>query len=365
MADGKRKATPRKREKAPAQKKVAAPKAPKSPRRAPAARHAGAAAPAARRTKERAGGGLRLPSVAPRGEKADGLQPRQRRLQHQRGQALRTAGIVAACVAALALVGVVALFVLRNTSAFEITSIEVEPTEHVSAESVQSLAQVPAGSTLLNVDTDAIEEALRKNPWVASVDFDRRFPSTLGIRIQEQRVDALVLMSSGAVAWYLSDQGTWIEPVMVEPAEGQSSNDAALAIARDNGCLLITDVPATVEPSAGAEATDATLDAVAQFREGFSSDFDAQIVCFRAPSPEGISCVLESGVEVSLGAPTDIAEKERIVEGYLAEHEGGLLLINVRVPSSPAYRELSSDNLTFGSGVNPEEEPEETPETDE
>lgn len=361
MADGKRRATPRKREKAPAQKKVAAPKAAKAPRRAPA----GAAAPATRRTKEGAGGGLRLPTVAPRGEKADGLQPRQRRLQHQRGQALRTAGIVAACVAALALVGVVALFVLRNTSAFEITSIEVEPTEHVSAESVQSLAQVPAGSTLLNVDTNAIEEALRKNPWVASVDFDRRFPSTLGIRIQEQRVDALVLMSSGAVAWYLSDQGTWIEPVMIEPAEGQSTNDAALAIARDNGCLLVTDVPATVDPSAGAEATDATLDAVAQFREGFSSDFNAQIVCFRAPSAEGISCVLENGVEVSLGAPTDIAEKERIVEGYLAEHEGGLLLINVRVVSSPAYRELSSDNLTFGSGVNPEEEPEEPAETDE
>lgn len=359
MADGKRRATPRKREKTPAQKKVAAPKAAKAPRRAPA----GAAAPAARRTKEGACGGLRLPTVAPRGEKADGLQPRQRRLQHQRGQALRTAGIVAACVAALALVGVVALFVLRNTSAFEITSIEVEPTEHVSAESVQSLAQVPAGSTLLNVDTNAIEEALRKNPWVASVDFDRRFPSTLGIRIQEQRVDALVLMSSGAVAWYLSDQGTWIEPVMVEPAEGQSTNDAALAIARDNGCLLVTDVPATVDPSAGAEATDATLDAVAQFREGFSSDFNAQIVCFRAPSAEGISCVLENGVEVSLGAPTDIAEKERIVEGYLAEHEGGLLLINVRVVSSPAYRELSSDNLTFGSGVNPEEEPEESAET--
>lgn len=361
MADGKRRATPRKREKAPAQKKAAAPKAPRAPRRASAS----ASAPATRRTKERAGGGLRLPAVAPRGEKADGLQPRQRRLQHQRGQALRTAGIVAACVAALALVGVVALFVLRNTSAFEITSIEVEPTEHVSAESVQSLAQVPAGSTLLNVDTNAIEEALRKNPWVASVDFDRRFPSTLGIRIQEQRVDALVLMSSGAVAWYLSDQGTWIEPVMVEPAEGQSTNDAALAIARDNGCLLVTDVPDTVEPSAGAEATDATLDAVAQFREGFSSDFNAQIVCFRAPSAEGISCVLENGVEVSLGAPTDIVEKERIVEGYLAEHEGGLLLINVRVVSSPAYRELSSDNLTFGSGVNPEEEPEEPAETDE
>ena len=78
----------------------------------------------------------------------------------------------------------------------------------------------------------------------------------------------------------------------------------------------------------------------------------------------GAVCAV-GGVEVSLGAPTDIAEKERIVEGYLAEHEGGLLLINVRVVSSPAYRELSSDNLTFGSGVNPEEEPEEPAETNE
>lgn len=351
MADGKRRPTPRKREKAPAQKRVPAQKkapAPKAARGTAVPRPSG---PALRRAP---GAGLPLPGRTPRGEKGP-VQPRERRLQHQRGQTLRIAGLVAAGVAALALVLLVAFFVLRNTSAFAISSIEVEPTEHVSAEDVQSLAQVPAGSTLLNVDTGAIEQALKKNPWVSSASFERQFPGTLKITIREQTVDALVLMSSGTVAWYLSDQGTWIEPVMIQPAKDQSAADAALALAKEGGHLLVADVPPTVDPVAGSLATDAVLDAVSQFREGFSADFAAQVVCYRAPSTESISCVLQNGVEVSLGAPTDIAEKERIVEGCLAEHEGGLLLINVRVPSSPAYRELSSDNLAPGSGVTAEE----------
>lgn len=309
---------------------------------------------AARRDPGAPLGGLRLPKLGARGERGDGLQPRERRLQHQRGQALRIALVVAAALVALALVALVAFLVLRNTPAFQITAVEVEPTEHVSSESMESLAQVPVGSTLLNVDTGAIEESLKKNPWVGSVSFSRQFPGTLRITVQEQKVDSLVLMSSGTIAWYLSDQGTWIEPVVIQPADGQSAADAALAIAKERGCLLVTDVPPTVDPAAGSVATDEVLDAVRQFREGFSADFAAQVACYRAPSTESISCILDNGVEVSLGAPTEISEKERIVTGYLAEHEGSLLLINVRVVSSPAYRELTSENLTAGSGVSSE-----------
>ena len=58
------------------------------------------------------------------------------------------------------------------------------------------------------------------------------------------------------------------------------------------------------------------------------------------PSTENVSCVLESGVEVSLGSPTDISEKEDIVQGYLEQSDGRVVRINVRVPSSPAYREI-------------------------
>lgn len=282
--------------------------------------------------------------------------PRERRIRHQRAGAMRLVLMGAGVLLALALVAVVAAFALRDSSLLAITSIEFEPTEHVSAEDVQALAEVPEGATLLNVDTDAIEASLKKNPWIASARFERILPGTLRIEVEEQRPATLVLMSSGTVAWYLSEQNTWIEPTRIEAADGQSVSDAALAVARERGCLLVTDVPSTVDPEAGAAATDEVLDAVAQFQQGFSDDFAAQVVCYSAPSTENVSCVLESGVEVSLGSPTEISEKERIVEGYLDQSDGKVVRINVRVPSSPAYREIGSDNVQPGDGVDATEE---------
>ena len=282
--------------------------------------------------------------------------PRERRIRHQRGNVARVVLTVAAALVALAVVVTVALFALRNSSVFAITSIEFEPTEHVSAEDVQSLARVPEGATLLNVDTDALDESLRKNPWIASASFSRIPPGTLKITVEEQRPAALVVMSSGTVAWYLSEDNTWIEPAKLEPAEGQSVNDAALAIAQAQGCLLIADVPSTVDPKAGSQATDEVLDAVSQFQDGFSSDFASQVVCYSAPSTENVSCVLKSGVEVSLGAATEISLKESIVQGYLDQSDGQVVRINVRVPSNPAYRVIDSPNVQAGDGVAAQDE---------
>lgn len=316
-----------------------------------------AAAPAARARAPRSASARPRLTLRPRPKAPSAAsQPRERRVRHQRAGTLRIAAVALGAVAALALVAALAFLVLRNSSVFAITSIEFEATEHVSAEDVQSLAAVPEGATLLNVDTSAIEASLKKNPWVASASFSRIFPGTLGITIEEQRPAALVLMSTGTIAWYLSESGSWIEPTTVEPAEGQSVDDAALALAQEQGCLLITDVPSTVDPEAGSAATDETLDAVRQFQEGFSSDFAAQIVCYSAPSTENVSCVLESGVEVSLGSPTDISEKEDIVQGYLEQSDGSVVRINVRVPSSPAYREIDSPNVQPGEGVSSEGE---------
>lgn len=275
-------------------------------------------------------------------------QPRERRERHQREKTVRLVISIALGIFALLIVGIVAYFALRNSPAFEITKVEFEPTEHVAPEDVENLAQVSAGSTLLNVDTVAIEESLKKNPWVASASFEFEFPNTLRIIIEEQKLDALVLMSSGTVAWYLGEDGAWIEPVMIEAAEGQSVNDAALEIAQKYDCLLITDVPATVEPEAGSVATDASIEAVQKFREEFSDGFASRIVCFRAPSEENVSCVLDSGVEVSLGEPDEIPQKEKIVEAFLEQHKGSVVLINVRMPSSPTFREIVSENVQGG-----------------
>ena len=284
--------------------------------------------------------------------------PRERRERHQRGQVLRVAACVAAGVLGLLLVAAIALFALRDSSVFSIDAVEVAPTEHVTESDIQNLVKVPAGSTLLNVDTASIEAALKKDPWIASVSFERAFPHTLKIVIHEQAVDALVVMSSGSIAWYLGDEGVWIQPTSVTAAEDQSVNDAALERALGEGCLLVTDVPATVAPEAGSKATDASLLAVQKFREGFSDDFASQVVSYSAPSEDNISCTLASGVEVLLGSPTDIATKQAFIEKIVEKNPGTLLFINVRVPTEKgtSFRTVESENVQGGSGVASTEE---------
>ena len=278
-----------------------------------------------------------------------GDDPRERRQRYQRGQVLKMAAAACGCLVVLALAGLIAYFALRNSSVFEITSVEAEATEHLTVSDIGSLTQVPVGSTLLNVDTDAIEEALKKNPWVASVNFERVFPHTLKINVVEQDPDMLVVMSSGSVGWYLGDAGTWIQPTKIESEEGESTNDAALRLAEKEGCLLVTDVPATIDPVAGSEATDESIAAVNTFRESFSPEFSSQIVCFFAPSAEDISCMLSSGVQVSLGSATDIDTKESIVTGFLEEYgPGKVTAINVRVPSEASVKPVGSDNVQAG-----------------
>lgn len=357
---GGRASAPRARASKGAAPKLAAPKTAASKAASPKAASPKAASPKAASPKAAAvlsgaasSAGALASGLAARLGKGRGAaaSPREQRARHQRGQVLRLVAIAGAGVLALGLVALIALFVLRDAPVFEITSVEVEPTQHVTVDDVSSLVQVPAGSTLLNVDTAALEESIKREPWVGSVSFERVFPNTLRITITEQEPDMLVVMSSGSVGWYLGTAGTWIEPVRIEAAEGQSTDDAALALAQSEGCLLVTDVPATVDPEAGSPATDEVLDAIAQFREGFSSDFSAQIVRFSAPSADSVSCTLESGVEVSLGSPTDIAEKEAIVSGYLEQNQGSLVSINVRVVSSPAYRVIDSENAQQGDGV--------------
>ena len=320
----------------------------------PAARPTGrpAARPAARpqrAPKARAATGrpafLDNAAAARRGAPQGGKERRER---YQRGQSAKAVVGVVGGVAALAVVLLVAYFVLRSSSAFAIQNVVCEPTEHVSESDIQNLLSVPEGSTLLNFDGAAIEASLKKDPWVGSVSFERQFPDTLRVVVNEQSTDALVVMNAGSIAWYLGTSGSWIQPTKVTVAQNQSVNDAALAQATSEGVLLITDVPSSVSPRSGAEATDDVFAAVRSFREGFSADFSAQVVSYSAPSTDNISCTLASGVEISLGSASQISAKE-----ILAAHPGKVTFINVRVPSSTgsSYRSIDSEDVEAGTGV--------------
>lgn len=330
-----------------------APRAPKAPRAAkpafqmPGRRAAAPKAPAAGavpaflgRAAQQAGGTAAAP-----------LSGRERREQHQQADRVKLIGGAVVAVCAVGLAVLIAFFVLRDSAIFSVDNVVVEGTTHVSESDVRNLLTLEDGTTLLNIDKDQINDQLKRDPWVASVEVERQFPHTVKLTVVEQQVDMLVVMNSGSLGWYLGSSGSWIEPTKIEASEGQSVNDAALAKARAEGVVLVTGVPATVNPASAQPATDDVLTAVKSFREGFSSEFAAQVVSYDASSTDAISCVLESGVQISLGSATSISYKEQVASALLEKYPGQITYINVRKPASASVRKVGSVDVTQGTGA--------------
>lgn len=264
---------------------------------------------------------------------------------------VRIVTIVAAILAVLLVAGVISVSVLARTSAFTISSIDTQATEHLSAENIARLAKVERGATLLNIDTATVEDNLRKNAWVASAKIEREFPDRLKIEVTERKVGYVVVMSSGTVAWYLGEDNVWIEPIKVDVQNNDSITDAALSLADSLGAVLIADVPPSVSPVAGSESSDEAIEVVRSYQEQFSQDFRSQIASYSVTSKDNVTCTLKSGVEVSLGSDSNVDAKESVIKSLVDQFQGQLTYINVRVPSKPAYRKVDSGDVQNGTGV--------------
>ena len=128
----------------------------------------------------------------------------------------------------------------------------------------------------------------------------------------------------------------------VEGGQTLTGADAAHALARKDGAILFTDVPTDVEPSTGREVSSEVVLAGLAYANGFSPEFIAQIQSLSLPSVDAITAYLDSGIEVSLGAPDDIETKERVVTRLL-EQQQGVTYINVRVPDNYTFRSAPTD----------------------
>ncbi|WP_417047226.1 FtsQ-type POTRA domain-containing protein [Enorma massiliensis] len=117
--------------------------------------------------------------------------------------------------------------------------------------------------------------------------------------------------------------------------------NAALALARQDGAVLFTDIASDVEPSEGSKVSSDVITAGLEYVSGFSSDFLAQVDYLSLESVDAISVFLSNGIEVALGEPTDVSLKERVVTGLLGQVQG-ITYIDVRSPESPTYRSAPS-----------------------
>ena len=177
----------------------------------------------------------------------------------------------AAVVVVLFIVGTI----LFKSSLFAATDIEICGSEHISKETAQKLIDLPDDTTLLNVDSDAIVQSLKKSPWVKGVDVKREFPHKLIITPTERKVVAVAYISADNVAWAIGDDDTWIAPVslavgldadgnvvdatgLAAPAVDNQTDDSSSEDASDDSQDVSSD---SMDDSDSSDVSDAQADA--------------------------------------------------------------------------------------------------------
>lgn len=242
--------------------------------------------------------------------------------------------VVAIAVAIVAAIAIGAIVVV-NSPIFSITDVVVNGSEHVSKEMAEQLVDVPAGSTLFNVDTGKIEQQLEQSPWVSSVEVGRSLPGTLTITPVERKVAAIAYISSDDVAWAIDTDGCWIAPVSLSVAVDSNGAYAGEAVVSASEAQNAASADAASADGSSADAASSTDgDAASDASDGASAS-DASSADAGASSgtlPDGTTRV------------TGVAAARAI-----AKHFGAVLFVDVPADSGPTSRgRVTSDVVKAG-----------------
>ena len=262
------------------------------------------------------------------------------RMQSHYQQYVRRIVIALAAFAAL----VVIYAALYFSGLFAITNVTVKGVEHLTAQEVSDLAAVPAGSTLLRVDSAGITSRLESNPWVESASVTPVLPDTLELDITERTIDAVVEVTTqagdGTENWAIASDGMWLMKIP-DKNSAEASQVSSKVYEDADQVLHITKVPYGVSPVAGTMCTDASVKNALAIVSGMTTDLADQVKSVAADSSDNATLTLTDGVEIAFGSSDDIREKERVCLQLMEEHSGTIAYINVRTPNSPTRRALS------------------------
>lgn len=247
--------------------------------------------------------------------------------------------IVVAFVGAL-LIGWTALY---SSDMFTITNVKVTGVEHLTATEMTELASVPSNTTLLRVDTAAIENRLKKDAWVESVAIHRQFPDTLELVITEREIAAVVEIpidnAQTTQDWAIASDGMWLMPIPELGSEASKTISDQVYEDAEN-VLDISDVPYGTQPEIGAYCTDANINNALAIVDGLTTDLADRVKTVLATGTETTTLILDDGVTIAFGTAEDIRDKERVVKQLLDENPGKITYINVRVVDRPTWRSL-------------------------
>ncbi|MFL6290018.1 MAG: cell division protein FtsQ/DivIB [Thermoanaerobaculia bacterium] len=171
-----------------------------------------------------------------------GTQPRRRR----RNPVLALLRPLAVSLLLVAMPGGVVAWVLASPR-FDLRDIVVEAgTTRISAESLRAAVAPFEGGNLVLLPLDEVEAAVRRNPWVDTVEVAKELPDRLRVEVTERLPVALLERGGGLV--YADQKGRPIAPV--EDPER----------ARKAGLVVVTFVHPQLSVSGGGEGVGGALE---------------------------------------------------------------------------------------------------------
>ncbi|MGY0023368.1 cell division protein FtsQ/DivIB [Streptomyces sp. cg35] len=137
------------------------------------------------------------PTTADRGERDEaeasesGPPPPLRRLRRPSVRALVVTGVL------LVLIGAGGTWLLYGSQWLRVERVTTAGTDVLTPAELREAAAVPVGAPLISVDTDAIEDRLRRTlPRIDSVDVVRSWPHGIGLKVAERK-PVLIVEDSG------------------------------------------------------------------------------------------------------------------------------------------------------------------------
>ncbi|MBC9225441.1 FtsQ-type POTRA domain-containing protein [Aeromicrobium sp. 636] len=130
--------------------------------------------------------------------------------QRRRRSRWRIAGVVAAVLALVA-----AGWAVWFSSLLEARTVEVTGVEHLPAEWVVRSAQVPLGTPVPRIDTDAVAERVATLKPVESVRIERDLPHTIRIVVTER--SAVAWVDRSGTPWAVDESGIAYRPLNSRP----------------------------------------------------------------------------------------------------------------------------------------------------
>jgi cell division protein FtsQ len=200
----------------------------------------------------------------------------------------------------------------RQTSVFAIDRIEVDGVPPATAARVRFVLAPLSGTSLVAFDGTDGDRRLAALPIVASASYDREFPHTLRVFVEQER--AIGLLRRGHETWVVSDSARVLRKVRTRPLPR----------------LPRIWLPASADPLVGAVLADPSVAAVLAIAPITGARLPVAVRSVRAVEGE-ISIMLASGTEVLLGDASRLRLKLAVVSRILPL-AGDMPYLDVSVP---------------------------------